>query len=124
MAQIKFDGKVYHCSVCGAFAPKRADVRFSHLVGTKALSGDYIEIEDFPSRSKPDPYSEIRKMGEREELAHRNAKRQDLTWAVMAQIQASIIERREQSLALCPCPPPPVTMRLDHVPEHLKNWLF
>ena len=123
MAQIKFDGKVFHCSVCGAFAPKRADVRCSHLVGTKALSGDYIEIEDFPSRSKPDPYSEIRKMGEREELANRNAKMEEIIWRAMAKVRGDRIIQREIDMELCPCSPPAIAVDLGYaVPSHIRYW--
>ena len=73
--------------------------------------------------SKPDPYWKVRMWSEMEERQRISAKRQAQAWSVMAQVQAWTIEQREQSLALCPCPPPPMTLRLEYVPEHLKNWL-
>ncbi len=71
----------------------------------------------------PAPNRAFREMDRRDRENRAIAKGQARAWSVMAQVQAWTIQQREQSLALCPCPPPPMTLRLEYVPEHLKNWL-
>ncbi len=71
----------------------------------------------------PDPFRKIRLQGEREELAHHNAKMEEIIWRAMAKVRGNIIIQREIDMELCPCPPPAVTIDLGYaVPSHIRYW--